>query len=205
MACTTLPLKKARQAAAIAFCFIALLAASALAGQESFSPPPGAKLVTPEQIMAGLPKAPIAVGFDVDDTLLFSSPGYYYGATNTDGPGGSNKYGADYHGSKAFWVDMNSRLGQFSIPKLVAGEALRRHFARGDRIYIITARPPSRGEKVSALLQRVFKVKLAGPAIFTNGKDKGAHIAKLGIKVFYGDSDGEISAALKAGAGPSGC
>ena len=181
----------------LALCLAAALCAPALAKS-----PAGAKLVTPEQIMAGLPKMPITVGFDVDDTLLFSSPGWHYAATNTDGPGGSNKYGRDYYNNPMFWQDMNSRWDEFSLPKLMTGECLQKHFARGDKIFIITARRPSPDEKLTALLERVFKVKLAGPVIFTDDPDKSVEIKELKIKIFYGDGDNDMNSARKAGARP---
>ena len=47
---------------------------------------------TVEEIAASLPEKPVSVGFDVDDTVLFSSPGFYYAFSNTDGPNGTNAW-----------------------------------------------------------------------------------------------------------------
>ena len=46
--------------------------------------------ISVEDIEKSLPAEPIAIGLDVDDTALFSSPGFYYAFNNTDGPNGEN-------------------------------------------------------------------------------------------------------------------
>ncbi|UWX56799.1 hypothetical protein NY406_05950 [Chlorobaculum sp. MV4-Y] len=65
--------------------------------------------VTADKIRETLPPAPIVAGFDIDDTVLFSSSSFYYGVNNHDGPNGRNKYltgGSLWH-SSVFWNDMN--------------------------------------------------------------------------------------------------
>ncbi|OSL40479.1 class B acid phosphatase (Minor phosphate-irrepressible acid phosphatase) [Escherichia coli TA464] len=39
--------------------------------------------VSVEQVIQGLKSAPLNVGFDIDDTLLYSSPGFFMESKNT--------------------------------------------------------------------------------------------------------------------------
>ncbi|MHC4548250.1 MAG: HAD family acid phosphatase [Planctomycetota bacterium] len=156
------------------------------------------RTVTVEGIAASLPPEPIAVGFDVDDTLLFSAPGFHYGLHNADGPGGANRYGDDPLRNPAFWNDMNAQFDRFSLPKQAARRLIALHRRRGDRIYFITARPATEGEHLSALLRRTFDVD-ASPVIFMGPRSKAIAIRSHGISLYYGDSDSDIQAAHEAG------
>ena len=142
---------------------------------------------------------PISVGFDVDDTVLFSSPGFYYALHNSDGPDGANKYGDIPLRTYAFWYDMNSRYDRFSIPKQIALDLIALHKKRGDRIYFITARRATSNEFLTTTLTNTFNLPDNAPVIFTGRDPKSGPIKAHGISLFYGDSDGDISAAHQAG------
>ncbi|MBE8163453.1 MAG: acid phosphatase AphA [Bdellovibrionaceae bacterium] len=155
-----------------------------------------------KQLKNSLPKLPITVGFDVDDTVFFSSPGFFYRENNIDGPKNSNKYGKTVKAqrrSKQFWKDMNFSFDQFSIPKKIAYKLIGLHKKRGDKIYFITARPPSKKERLSLILAKHFKVPLKKLLYFSNRKTKAPIIKKLNVKIFYGDADSDITSAKEAG------
>src|SRR5277367_4250934 len=85
--------------------------------------------VTVQQIeasLAGLP--PMAVGFDVDDTVIFSSPVFYQVST-TDCAAGCT--------AEQFWKKVNV-LDSFSLPKAVGLSIVQMHIERGDTVYFIT-------------------------------------------------------------------
>jgi len=140
---------------------------------------------------------PMNVGFDIDDTVLFSSPGYYYGRQKYS-PG--NKAFAIM---EEFWNEMNNGLDQFSIPKECARKLIELHKKRGDSIYFITARTKTKTESVTELLGKTFGLENPNKAIFTGFK-LGENLKIIPIKenkiqIFYGDADSDIEAALEAG------
>ncbi len=145
--------------------------------------------------LKGLP--PMAVGFDIDDTVLYSSPGFVRGQTEFSP--GSN----DYLENPEFWKKMNSGWDEFSVPKRVARELIKMHQERGDTIYFVTARPHTEGEKVTEVLQKAFGIKNMQPVVFAdkaNNFNKVDNLKKRNIKVFYGDADGDIKSAQAIGA-----
>ena len=141
---------------------------------------------------------PMIIGFDVDDTVLFSSPGFYYGM-NKYSPGSAKFMAMD-----TFWVEMNNTLDQFSIPKEIARRLIKFHQARGDTIYFITARPATPTERLTEILTKTFNLKHPNKVVFTGFKRgenyKIAPIKRLHIRLFYGDSDSDIEAAQVNGA-----
>ncbi len=72
-----------------------------------------------ENSLAGRP--PMAVGFDIDDTVLFSSPGFWRGK-KTFSPESE-----DYLKNPVFWEKMNNGWDEFSIPKEVARQLIDMH------------------------------------------------------------------------------
>ncbi len=153
-----------------------------------------------EEIEKSLPAHSISVGFDVDDTVLFSNPAFHYAFTNTDGPGGTNKYGNKPLKSDQFWQDLSSELDKFSIPKESARKMIEMHKKRGDKIFFITARPPIKNEILTDILKRTFSLPDKSPrAIFSGRTSKGVFIKKHGISLYYGDSDSDISEANEVG------
>jgi len=154
--------------------------------------------VTVEDIARSLESEPqLNVGFDIDDTLLFSSPGYYYGQ-NKYSPGSEA-----YLTMEQFWNEMNNGLDKFSLPKECGRELIELHNKRGDSIYFITARNETKTEQVTEILAETFGLKNPNRVIFTGPKvaenPKIKPIREHKIRIFYGDSDIDIKAAQAAG------
>ncbi|ODN42640.1 acid phosphatase AphA [Piscirickettsia litoralis] len=143
-------------------------------------------------------KPAMNVGFDIDDTLLSSSPGFYRGKQEF------SPHSLAYLKNPKFWQKMNNGWDKFSIPKKSAIKLINMHLKRGDHIYFITGRPATKTEDVTAILQRDFHIPKAdmNKVIFAGPKhgSKTPYIKKLKIKLYYGDSDGDIVDARKAGA-----
>ena len=158
-----------------------------------------AQLLTVTDVQKSLPDHPVAVGFDVDETLLCSTPTWYYLATNHDGPDGSNKYGIKVRSHPDFWADAN-RLDSFSLPKQVARELIAMHQRRGDHVHIITSRMKTPGEQLTTTLRRIFDLDGDVPIVFTDNRPKIDVIREAHLAVFYGDSDDDMRDARRAGA-----
>lgn len=146
-----------------------------------------------------LGRAPMAVGFDIDDTVLFSSPGFWRG---------KRIYSPDseaYLKNPEFWEKMNNGWDDFSIPKEVGRALIAMHVKRGDRIYFVTGRSQTKTETVSKTLQDDFLIPAENmnPVIFAGDKSgqntKTQWLREKQIKVFYGDSDNDITAAQDVG------
>ncbi|WP_435928167.1 acid phosphatase AphA [Dryocola sp. BD613] len=147
-----------------------------------------------------LGRPPIAVGFDIDDTVLFSSPGFYRGQKEFS-PGKQ-----DYLKNPAFWEKMNNGWDEFSMPKEVAKSLIAMHLKRGDSVYFVTGRSRTKTETVTTTLQNDFLIPQAfvNPVIFAGDKEgqntKTQWLKDKQIKIFYGDSDNDITAAQEVGA-----
>ncbi len=141
---------------------------------------------------------PMNVAFDIDDTVLFSSPGYFYGQQKYS-PGSSTYLSMD-----KFWEEMNNGLDRFSIPKECARKLIEMHKNRGDSIYFITARTETENETVTEILSELFGLANPNKVIFTGIKvlenPKVKPLEDNRIQIFYGDSDGDMRAAQIAGA-----
>jgi acid phosphatase (class B) len=159
------------------------------------------KYVTVEQIRASLPAGPVIAGFDIDDTVLFSSPGFYYGMTNHDGPGGANKYGPTPLGSPKFWNDMNGQFDNFSLPKASGSALVRMHSERGDKVVFITARDSSKVSIVPRILMQSFSISKPD-VVFTCNQPKAGSISAKQVTIYYGDADSDMDQAIKAKARP---
>ena len=143
--------------------------------------------------------APMSVGFDIDDTVLYSSPGFVKGKAEF------SPDSFEYLENPEFWKKMNGGWDEFSVPKRAAAELIKMHQDRGDTIYFVTARPKTDGEKVTSIIQEKFNIKNMQPVVFAtraNDYNKVANLKARDIKVFYGDSDGDITSALEVGARP---
>jgi acid phosphatase (class B) len=150
--------------------------------------------VTFEDIAISLQNQPaMNVGFDVDDTLLFSSPAYYYGQQKYS-PGKK-----DYLSDPDFHKELNNGLDRFSIPKDIARKLVKFHKGRGDTIFFITGRTPTETETLTTLLAETFDLDNANPVIFCGANpgenQKIAPLRENNIQIYYGDSDGDILAA----------
>lgn len=154
--------------------------------------------VTVEDIARSLEREPqMNIGFDIDDTVLFSSPGYYYGQ-NKYSPGSEA-----YLTMEEFWNEMNNGLDRFSLPKECGRKLIELHQKRGDSIYFITARNGTKTERVTEILAETFGLKNPNKVIFTGPKlaenPKVGPIREYKIRIYYGDSDVDIKAAQIAG------
>lgn len=149
-----------------------------------------------------------AVGFDVDDTLSFSTPAFLRG----------NASGATF-GDETFWTVVNScdagcpaatitladgsehpvGASDKSAAKSKARELVALHRALGHKIYAITARPDFAADKVRAYVKETFGI--APEDTFFEPVSKAERIKSLDLDVFYGDGDGDIADAAKASAG----
>ena len=144
-------------------------------------------------------KAPINVSFDIDDTVLFSSPCFYYGQQKYS-PG---KH--DYLKNQDFWNEVNAGCDQYSIPKQIAVDLINMHQARGDQIYFITGRTAGDKDGVTPVLQKAFNIKDMHPVEFMGGRERSTKYNKTPgiiehkVSIHYGDSDDDILAAKEAG------
>ncbi|WP_109079225.1 acid phosphatase AphA [Aggregatibacter kilianii] len=144
-------------------------------------------------------KAPINVSFDIDDTVLFSSPCFYHGQQKYS-PGKQ-----DYLKNQDFWNEVNAGCDQYSIPKQIATDLINMHQARGDQIYFITGRTAGDKDGVTPVLQKAFNIKDMHPVEFMGGRDrttkynKTPGIIEHKVSIHYGDSDDDILAAKEAG------
>lgn len=127
----------------------------------------------------------INVGFDVDDTLLLSTPAFLK-ATEEGAP--------EY--SEEWWSIVNNSDEGNSIVKKVAEKILNEHKAKGDEVFAITARRSKGGDGLRNFLNKTFGIKKEN-VYFTN--KKAGKIRELNIKIFYGDSDSDITNAQDAG------
>lgn len=187
------------------------------------------KGITFKEYAEGLPDTRIVVGFDIDDTILFSSPAFYYGKTNIDGskndePNGcpKNRYleftskenfsMEDIENAKqSFNEDLNNGLDEYNPPKAMALALIDLHAARGDSVYIITARKKTTTERVTEILKSVvtrnckleWGNQFVEPVIFTESPQaKHGHVKSKGISIYYGDADTDMTQAIAAGARP---
>ncbi|MGY4533710.1 acid phosphatase (class B) [Pseudomonas sp. TE3786] len=166
-----------------------------LLGCASQAPQSAIHWITLERLAASIQKdAPMAVGFDIDDTVLFSSPCFYAGQQKYSP--GSN----DYLKNSEFWKETNGGCDRYSLPKEAARALIALHQRRGDSIYFITGRPHTEGEQLSAILQQTFAIKNMQPVVFTSGPEKTRFIHDRGLHLYYGDSDADITSAQAAGA-----
>ena len=115
-------------------------------------------------------KAPINVSFDIDDTVLFSSPCFYHGQQKYS-PG---KH--DYLKNQDFWNEVNAGCDQYSIPKQIAVDLINMHQARGDQIYFITGRTAGDKDGVTPVLQKAFNIKDMHPVEFMGGRERTTKI-----------------------------
>ncbi|MBP9721618.1 MAG: acid phosphatase AphA [Gammaproteobacteria bacterium] len=148
---------------------------------------------------------PMNVGFDIDDTILFPRVSFeiYF---ERYCPHDHQAYRPSCTNNQVFWDHIN-RSGNLSPPKNVGKELIEMHKQRGDNIFFITAREQSKHkpETMTETLSKIFEIKEINKVIYLGlkalnpekpGKTKA--IIKNNIKIFYGDSDGDIAAAKAA-------
>ncbi len=140
----------------------------------------------------------LKVGFDIDDTVLFSRDIF----TNLP-PGKQNPI--DFG-----WV--NSKDREYSLLIKPAADLIKFYRAHGHQVYFITARPGENGDQVASFLTEQLGFKITkGKNLFFEPKEnvgdyrfstKHRRMKKLDLDIFYGDSDSDIIAAIKAGVHP---
>ncbi|EOD6328109.1 acid phosphatase AphA [Providencia stuartii] len=152
--------------------------------------------VSVEQIKNSLEgQAPMAVGFDIDDTVLFSSPGFYRGKLEYS----PNDF--SYLKNREFWEKMNNEWDKFSMPKKVGIELVQMHLKRGDTVYFITGRTKTKTETVSQYVQEGLGIPAdkMNPVIFAGDEpgqnNKVSWMRDHKLKIYYGDADADIAAA----------
>lgn len=140
----------------------------------------------------------LKVGFDIDDTVLFSEPMFQQHIKEHGLP-------IDFG-----WINANDH--NFSIPITPTIELV--HFFRGNghEVFFITARPGKNGEILAEYLTGILGYEVQKDVdLFFMPKDtlnsirytsKHRKMNELGLDLFYGDSDTDIIAALKAGIHP---
>jgi acid phosphatase (class B) len=156
--------------------------------------------VSIDQIAASLEgQPPMVVGFDVDDTVLFSSPCFYYGKMKY------SPLSEDYLKMNEFWVDIHtSGCDQYSIPKEVARQLINLHTKRGDDIYFITGRTKgSPTETLTEAIKKAFVIEKMNDVVFTaSSENKLQFLKDHKLKIYYGDADSDMKAAIDAGIRP---
>ncbi len=141
----------------------------------------------------------LKVGFDIDDTVLFSRDNFLLAPHMSDDPDHLD-YG---------WVNLHDSLHSVIIEPVA--ELIGYLRAHGHTIYFITARPGINGEAVARHLSRelnfpvvvdenlFFSPKEREPETGHKFTTKHKRISSLGLHIFYGDSDTDIIAASIAG------
>ena len=100
---------------------------------------------------------------------------------------------------------MNNGWDEFSIPKEVARQLIDIHVRRGDTIFFVTRRSPTKTETVSKTLADDFHIPASSmnPVIFAGDKPgqntKTQWLQDKNIRMFYGDSDNDMTAARDVG------
>lgn len=155
-----------------------------------------------------------SVGFDIDDTLLFSTPTFTraFATGGTPAPGDAvfwtqaNRCDAGCPAETLTLADGTSKQLPASVPSGVKArvrEQVALHQACGAEVYAITARPDIAGDALRAYVEQelgipsdhvFFEPDLDQPG---NPAGKTDRMAQLGLDVFYGDSDSDITDSRK--------
>ena len=156
-----------------------------------------------------------AVAFDIDDTLMFTSPTFARGFATGGVPKPDDVlFWTHTNGCDGGCSETTITLGDGSLkvlpanapstPKAKAIELINYHKSLGHRVYAITARPDINGDPLREYLESqmgiaredlFFEPDLNQPG---NPAGKTDRIESLNLDVFYGDSDSDITDALKA-------
>ena len=138
------------------------------------------------------------VGFDVDDTILFSRDVFLSLPDDKRDP-------VDYG-----WI--NSHDKEFSLFITPTVELINYFHTNGHKVFFITARPGTKGNILAEFLSdelgfsvRINKSLFFSPKETIKGKrytTKHRLMKRLKLDLFYGDADTDMIAALKAGVHP---
>lgn len=138
------------------------------------------------------------VGFDVDDTILFSRDVFLNIPDNKSNP-------TDYG-----WVNMqDEKLSLFIEPTV---ELIQYFKSNGHNVFFITARSGENGHYLAKFLSKGLSLDITKnenlffcPKESINGQrytTKHYQMKKLNLDLFYGDADTDMVAALKANVHP---
>ena len=140
----------------------------------------------------------LRVGFDVDDTILFSRDVFLNLPEDKQTP--------------TDWGWINSHDEDFSLIMDPTVELVHFFHDNGHKVFFITARPGPNGDILAKFLtdELMFPVKVNKNLFFSpkekiNGvryTTKQRIIKRLRLDLFYGDGDTDMIAALKAGVHP---
>jgi acid phosphatase (class B) len=155
-----------------------------------------------------------AVGFDIDDTLLFSTPTFSraFATGGTPAPTDvvfwtqANRCDAGCPAETLTLPDGSTKQLPASVPsgvKTRIRDQVAFHQARGAEVYAITARPDIGGDALRAYIER--ELGIASDHVFFepdldqpgNPAGKTDRMKQLGLDVFYGDSDSDITDSRK--------
>ncbi len=141
----------------------------------------------------------LKVGFDIDDTVLFSRDNFLKAQQMSEDPAHLD-YG---------WINQHDSLYSITIQPIAELIGFLR--AHGHEVYFITARPGVNGAAVARHLTRelgfdielneniFFSPKLKDSATGHKFTTKHTLISELGLHIFYGDADNDMVAASVAG------
>ncbi len=140
----------------------------------------------------------LKVGFDIDDTTLYSERAFVVAPKTESGS-------TDYS-----WINTHDNEYSLFIDPVVT---LIHYFrAHGHEVFFITARPGVNGNNVGDFLAKNlnFDVKVDSNLFFSPKENvdnfryttKHRIMKKLGIDIYYGDSDTDMIAAIKADVHP---
>ena len=135
------------------------------------------------------------IGFDIDDTVLYSEVNFQTYIKE-------NGYPVNYG-----WINQNDK--NFSFPITPTFDLIHFFRSKGHNVFYITARPGTNGEDLAKFLTKELGYKVEKDVdLFFMPKErigdnrfttKHKKMKELGLDLFYGDSDTDIIAALKAG------
>lgn len=126
------------------------------------------------------------VGFDVDDTLLFSSPSFNKGFQSDAEPF-----------SREFWRTVNAHDAEVSCIKPKVYDIVKNYQERGAEIYAITAREPYNGARLAEFLETAYGIPADN--VFFEPDGKTERITEIDLDVYFGDSNSDITDARDAG------
>jgi|GEM_PF-1656833 len=156
-----------------------------------------------------------AVGFDIDDTLIFSTPTFRRAMATGGAPSASDKLfwshanGCD-KGCREETItlpDGSRRTLAANIPSPIKAKALelvRFHLEKGHKVYVITARPEINGEPLRQYISTSFGISpdhvFFEPDLEQAGNPPGKtdRIESLNLDIFYGDADSDMTDAMNA-------
>lgn len=130
--------------------------------------------------------SPLArAGFDIDDTLLFSTPAFRQGFQSEAEP-----YSAE------FWKVVNSSDPGHSRIKKRVFQVVQEYRKQGVELYAVTSRKKFGAGPLLDYLGKELGIPKKNVFFM---KDKTKKIVELGLDVYYGDSDSDIEASRRAG------